>query len=606
MYTGRGGSPKSFLRSVVALSGVVMGVALACSSSTHDFTPNGAGSGGDNIAGTEGNPPPGGSGGSGNSTAGTGGTGATDGGSTAAAGGLGEAGSTQTGEAGGPPGGDCAPGDTEPCYETEGGTSLGPIPVKSVGSCKVGVRTCSSLLVWGSCVGAVAPLPSDSCEPGNDANCNDMPNEGCSCTNNQTRPCGSDVGECAKGTQTCTNASWGPCVGEVTAATTDTCEAGNDANCNGSPNNGCECINGAKQECGNGTGNCRKGEKTCTNGIWGSCVGGVTPQTSDKCSPVGDDANCNGVPNEGCDCTPGATRACAKCGTQTCDNAGKWSLTCAGQKTCEPGEIKSESESCGNCGTQDVKYTCSNACAWGPKVNVGSCLGSGPCKAGVTADQSQTVACGNCGTQTQTRSCNAACDWGSWTNSGTCMNSGCTPGTSIPDVSVSCEFCGEQKKKRTCNAQCTYGGVVNDGACIQNECSTMPGDERTNYVTCLHPDTTNVTCLPSQQCCVSSQGGYSCKTSCATNGTEMRAACDGPEDCPGARCCMQFVDVGTHPNFNYEISYTMCAATCPSLTRCHSDAECAAYYPGTDRPHCSKFASASYHNGICYFGDSNP
>jgi len=121
-------------------------------------------------------------------------------------------------------------------------------------------------------------------------------------------------------------------------------------------------------------------------------------------------------------------------------------------------------------------------------------------------------------------------------------------------------------------------------------------------VNCLHPDTTNKVCLPSEQCCLSFDGGYSCKPG-GCSGTDIQAECDGPEDCTGGnRCCSQY-----DPN-GHETEYTMCAPTCPSNTRCHNDADCAAYFPGTDNPHCSQYAGVAgngYHNGICYSGQQN-
>ena len=495
---------------------------------------------------------------------------------------------------GGTTGGTCTPGDVEACYESADGKSFGAVPAKAVGACKIGQRTCDTNGAPGACMGAVAPEAADTCEPGNDANCNGVPNEGCTCTGGATRDCGSDVGECKKGAQTCENDAWGPCVGEVKPEATDTCDAGNDANCDGSPNNGCTCVNGATQACGSSTGNCKQGSQTCINGVWGTCSGGVTPAANDKCSPAGDDANCNGVANEGCDCTAGNTRPCAKCGTQTCDVNGKWSTACSGSKDCEPGDLETDSTSCGNCGTQSRKATCTNQCVFGAWQNVGSCLGSGPCAPGVTADQTQNISCGNCGTQKQTRACTAACDWpATWTSSGACMGSGCQPGTTMPDTSTTCGYCGEQKKQRTCDATtCQWGPVTNNGGCLQNECSTMPGDERVGYVVCEWPDPNlHSNCLASQKCCLTTGGGYSCQAACGP--TDLVSTCDGPEDCGGSQCCSQY-----DPNEN---AYTYCTTSCQFNRRCHADSDCDAGW------HCSTYSATSdYRNGICYVNGSNP
>jgi len=51
---------------------------------------------------------------------------------------------------------------------------------------------------------------------GIDNDCDGAIDEGCSCVHGQTRQCGSLVGECKKGIQTCVGGSWGTCIGEVT------------------------------------------------------------------------------------------------------------------------------------------------------------------------------------------------------------------------------------------------------------------------------------------------------------------------------------------------------------------------------------------------------
>jgi hypothetical protein len=576
---------KHWMRTVALLSLLSAGVFLACSTTDRDFGVGESGAAGEDS----GNP------GSGGSKAGSGNTNAGSGNTNASAGSTNQGGGAVTGK-------DCTATETEACYESPEGESYGAIPAKALGSCTIGVRTCGSAGAWGPCVGAVPAQDADTCEPGNDANCNSLPNEGCSCANGEQRDCGSDEGDCVKGKQTCAKATWGDCVGEVKPVAADTCEMGNDANCNGSANNGCECIDGATQDCGNATGNCKKGSQTCKNGAWGACTGGVAPAAADKCSPAGDDANCNGVPNEGCDCTAGATRGCAKCGTQTCGSDGKWGTTCANQKDCEPNDIQTDGVACGNCGTQSRKATCTAQCTWGAWANVGTCLGSGPCKPGVTANQMQTVACGNCGMQNQTRACSAQCDWPTtWTNdvSG-CTGQGCVPGSKQAQASVPCgNYCGKIAQEKTCNNLCQYGPTTDAAGAVctvSMDCGTntsSPGDERTGYVWCLWPDPANGSedCAPTDKCCLLN-GGYGCTTGACTGGKIM--ACDGPEDCTGGKkCCTQFVGGGD------ENSYTTCDPSCASLARCHVDKDCDAGW------HCSIKGGGSYHNGICYI-DGGP
>ena len=93
-----------------------------------------------------------------------------------------------------------------------------------------------------------------------------------------SRPCsqGGSLGTCAGGNQTCNaQGQWGACSIQPAPSGTDTCAVGNDDNCNGVPNEGCLCIEGATRNCGP----CNDGTQTCTNGkagTYGPCTGGTT------------------------------------------------------------------------------------------------------------------------------------------------------------------------------------------------------------------------------------------------------------------------------------------------------------------------------------------
>lgn len=110
-----------------------------------------------------------------------------------------------------------------------------------------------------------------------------------------------------------------------------------------------ECEEGAEKSCletpdgeaidfptGVPLGNCKAGTKICADGAWGSCEGAIIPEKADSCEIAGDDANCDGSANGGCDCVDGESRPCGqsdkgqcKMGTQTCVG-GKWPEDCAG------------------------------------------------------------------------------------------------------------------------------------------------------------------------------------------------------------------------------------------------------------------------------------
>jgi hypothetical protein len=163
------------------------------------------------------------------------------------------------------------------------------------GACKYGSRTCApDGKSWSECVDAIPPAAQDNCAiKGDDSNCDGVPNEGCACELGDTQSCGSDVGSCKLGQQSCdgTGHFGGACVGGVTPLPDDTCDAGNDANCDGIPNEQCQCINGAA--CGSAT-TCNAGEWTgCIAGAPGTCNGG-TPQAQVVWTMDGDgDGYCN-------------------------------------------------------------------------------------------------------------------------------------------------------------------------------------------------------------------------------------------------------------------------------------------------------------------------
>ena len=92
------------------------------------------------------------------------------------------------------------------------------------------------------------------------------------------------------------------------------CTSGLDLDCNGVPDNKadsvCKCTVGATQDCDahpgkDAKGLCKAGSQTCvasadkTTSAFGACTGSVGPAATDGCA-ANNDANCNGVPNEGC------------------------------------------------------------------------------------------------------------------------------------------------------------------------------------------------------------------------------------------------------------------------------------------------------------------
>jgi large repetitive protein len=85
----------------------------------------------------------------------------------------------------------------------------------------------------------------------------------------------------------------------------ETCE-GQDNNCDSQIDEGCACVNGSTQACGSLVGMCEKGTQTCQGGAWGDCVGGVLP-TAETCDGV--DNDCDAIIDNGFTNTDGDTFA---------------------------------------------------------------------------------------------------------------------------------------------------------------------------------------------------------------------------------------------------------------------------------------------------------
>lgn len=174
--------------------------------------------------------------------------------------------------------------------------------------------------------------PSQECTPGVQTQCSED-------------PLGSIVlfpgsvprGNCRYGQKTClVNGRWGACVGVIGPAPTDDCSvSGDDANCNGAPNDGCDCLStpGAQRACGSDVGVCKKGVQHCVNGSWGACIGETSP-LKEACDGMGLDEDCDGsadVNDSDCDCVHGQAEACIVAGA-----IGDCSL---GERRCASGKM---------------------------------------------------------------------------------------------------------------------------------------------------------------------------------------------------------------------------------------------------------------------------
>jgi hypothetical protein len=132
---------------------------------------------------------------------------------------------------------------------------------------------------------------------------------------------------------------------------------------------------------GKPVGLCKAGAWDCTTGK-AVCKGAVAPQPAEDCTAK-NDANCNGIPDDGC------AVSCTGTDTQPCGNVGGLPAPCqAGTRTCGAGGVANEWGPCvGNVEpkARDCSSSVDNDCANGPDNAESACQCPGPVPQGASA-----------------------------------------------------------------------------------------------------------------------------------------------------------------------------------------------------------------------------
>jgi hypothetical protein len=136
---------------------------------------------------------------------------------------------------------------------------------------------------------------------GIDNDCDMLTDEDCApCSDGTTVNCGTDLGECTPGTQTCTGGTWEVCSG--VGPQIEACD-GKDNDCNGLIDDKvCPCSAGDQYPCGVNEGICTEGVQNCnTEGFFTECTGQL-PQ-DEICDDL--DNDCDGQTDEDLETDPG-------------------------------------------------------------------------------------------------------------------------------------------------------------------------------------------------------------------------------------------------------------------------------------------------------------
>ena len=340
---------------------------------------------------------------------------------------------------------------------------------------------------------ATAGSSSSSCTPSAEL-CDNVDNDCDGETDEEVppKPCGADKGICKPGTISCRGGMWDDpqtqCQGAVAPAPKEDCDAQRqDENCDGVSNEGCDCTDGMTMPCSTGRYTCKPGTVACVGGKFGSRCDGEVQGTSETCD--GKDNDCDGQVDNGGDALCSGGKHCA--GSAGC-------VDCTSDAHC--------SRMAGPCTTAacSAAHTCATTRrpqGTGCNANGGRyCDGSGDCVECVTDANCLGMISGD-----------------STCNSAVCTNTRCTKKVNAG------RMCGTN---RMCDSQgvCVTAAVPDYNLCTSGaDCgSGWNCDTGRGYCT--------TTCTNDRQCPQVTPLGSFCYTYC-------RIECAGASDCPaGLRC----------------------------------------------------------------------